>query len=237
MQLALHHWGLFIYTVVTASSHRSDAFSQQASSHAGDRIRLASGKRPSLHPLTINAISELLRRRSLDYCSHGKISEKKTQLQQGLEIVTDALEKRKRACEADGSISSDIFDSVECKAVESRVAGVVSTLDHLETALVSKVMSVPWVAKYSEHRTFGILYDECLQEKRSNTNTTYNLEVMKAILDDPLLRISRAECLLALYLFDTLKAAPSAEILENSPVGRGDAIDFLDDDRKDALLR
>jgi len=60
---------------------------------------------------------------------------------------------------------------------------------------------------------------------------------MKAILDDPLLRISRAECLLALYLFDTLKAAQSAEILENSPGGKGDAIDFLDDDRKEALLR
>jgi hypothetical protein len=200
------------------------AFSQNPSSSSGDRVRLASGIRPSLHPLTINVISEVLRKRSLDYFSTTK--DKRDPIQIELlsidEIIADALDKRNRACRADSSISSDTFNREECEAIKTRVVGVVSTLERLENALVSKVSGIPWVAKYGEYGAFGVVSDECCDPNNSSRNQN---DTMKALLEDPLLRMTRAECLLALFLTEITLGMTGDE-----------TIDFLDSERRDVLL-
>jgi len=203
----------------------SCAFSQIPS--AGDKVRMSSGIRPSLHPLTINVISELLRHRSLNYFSstNSKGNDNEMQIQPLIidEIIADALDKRSRACRADNSVSSDMFNKEECDVIRARVFGVLSTLDTLENALVTKVSGVPWVAKYGEYGTFGLLPNECCNPKNS-TGTQHDL--MRSVLDDPLLRMTRAECLLALFLTEiTLGIQEERE-----------TIDFLDDERRDVLL-
>lgn len=208
----------------TSKNMVSRAFSQRPS--GGDKIRLTSGIRPSLHPLTINVISEYLRHRSLDYFSSSNTSnddEKQMQPRIIEELITDALDKRRLACRADNSVPSDMFNKEECEVIRARVFGVLSSIDTLENALVTKVSGVPWVAKYGEYRSFGLLPKECSNSKNSSGSQD---DLMKSVLDDPLLRMTRAECLLALFL---------TEITLGIPEG-SETVDFLDDERREVLL-
>lgn len=217
---------LLIAAAISATQNRiCVAFSQNPSSSFGDTVRLASGVRPSIHPLTINVISEILRKRSLDYFSGITDKRDTIQIEPLLidETIADALDKRNRACRADGSISSDTFNGEECEAIKTRVVGVVSTLERLENALVTKVSGVPWVAKYSEYGAFGVVSNECCNQNNSSRN---QYDTMKALLEDPLLRMTRAECLLALFLTE----------ITLGMTGRNETIDFLDNERREVLL-
>lgn len=85
--------------------------------------------------------------------------------------------------------------------------------------LNSKVNGVEWIKKYGEWTTFGVLEDES--------------QVQDRIKMDPLFALSRAECLLALFL-DTVEA-PQMQKMGQSPPG-GSGVDFLDTDRQEVLL-
>ena len=94
--------------------------------------------------------------------------------------------------------------------------------DDLESMLHEKVSNVGWVSKYNEWATFGTLKDESEEGVVDNR-----------IKDDPLFCVSRAECLLALFL-DTVEVPSLAKAGQSVP--DESRIDFLDADRIEALV-
>jgi hypothetical protein len=196
----------------------SPLYSDQQSSR-GDKIRESTGIRPSLHPTTINALSETLRRRSADgEGSKLRVSDKVKPLDVAIEtgkIVAELLLKRRDASEHDGMT----FDLKEEQTIAGRVVGVVMRLDELGSLLHDRISQVGWVQKYNEWSSFGLLEDESQIEAR--------------IGSDPLFALCRSECLLALFL-GTVEAPKLMEIGETVP--DGSRIDFVDADRLEALL-
>ena len=194
-------------------------YSEQKPSSQGDKIRESTGIRPSLHPTTINAISETLRRRSSDgEASNLLLSDIVRPLDVAVEtgkIVAAFLLKRRDASEQDGMA----FDLKEEQTIAGRVVGVVMRLEELGTLLYNRASRVGWVRKYDEWASFGILEDTSQIEAR--------------IAKDPLFALCRSECLLALFL-DTVEAPKLLEIGET--VLDGSSIDFVDVDRLEVLL-
>ena len=186
----------------------------------GDPLRDATGIRPSLHPVTINAIADALKVRAKN--------DPEKPLQPPAEpikvaataggIAVQAIQKRQDASDEDGMK----LTSAEEQTVAGRVVGVVMRAKELEELLVKKCQSVPWIAKYQEWNSFGVLGAE---EDLAAVN--------EKILLDPLFTMNRAECLLALFL-----ATVEMPALEKSQqeVPDGSAIDFLDADRTEVLL-
>jgi len=198
--------------------------SQQLVLFAGDPLREATGIRPSLHPVTINAISEALKVRAKKLEDMPlRLREDVAPLQIAMSagrIATEAIHKRQQASSEDGM---KLLDSEE-QTIAGRVMGVVMRLDSLESLLQEKCASVSWIAKYGEWGTFGLLGDK-------DTETT--MDVDDRILSDPLFSMSRSECLLALFLHTVEK--PTLEQIGETVPG-GSAIDFLDADRKEVLI-
>lgn len=185
----------------------------------GDPLRAATGIRPSLHPTTINAIAEALKLRAANIPDTPLVvSDDVESLDVALsagKIAATAIEKRQRSSEKDGME----LTPEEGQTIAGRVVGVVMRFAELEELLHDKVSSVDWVKKYGEWTTFGVLEDES--------------EVQDRIKTDPLFTMSRAECLLALFL-DTVEAPQMAKIGQSVP--GGSRIDFLDSDRQEVLL-
>ena len=188
-----------------------------------DPVREASGIRPSLHPVTINALTEALKTRAKNVDDMPlRISEGVEPLQVALSagrIASEAIHKRQEASNEDGMK----LEKDEEQTIAGRVVGVVMRLTELESKLNEKSNSVSWIAKYNEWATFGLLPDEEEDEKSLNDR----------ILSDPLFTLSRAECLLALYL-DMIEK-PTLEKLGETVPG-GSKVDFLDADRIEVLL-
>lgn len=188
----------------------------------GDPLREATGIRPSLHPTTINAIAEALKARSIKKPGmEFRVSDTVQPLQIALtggKIAAKAITKRKESSDQDGMQ----LDPKEEETIAGRVLGVIMRLDELEVTLYEKVSNVGWVAKYDEWASFGVL-------KTEESNDL----VDKRIKDDPLFCMSRAECLLAIFL-------KTVEIPQLTKVGGevpdGSKIDFLDEDRSEVLL-
>ena len=186
-----------------------------------DPAREATGIRPSLHPVAINAIAEAIkiRSRKLDdmplQCT-SDIQPIQVALTAG-RIASEALLKRQQASSEDGME----FEDEEEQTIAGRVVGVVMRLPELESDLYRRCSSVSWIAKYNEWSSFGLLPNE---EPDLLTNQ---------VLSDPLFTLSRAECLLALYL-DTVEKPSLDKIGRDVP--DGSKIDFLDCDRREVLL-
>jgi hypothetical protein len=196
----------------------------QNSPREGDPLRAATGIRPSLHPVTINAIANVLKSRannSSDFPLRADQEAGIEPLQVALSagrIAAEAIAKRQASSSTDGmKLQPD-----EEQAIAGRVVGVTMRLDMLEKALSERCRATSWVAKYAAWDSFGVLQQEELSK-----------EVDRRILDDPLFGMSRAECLLALFL--TTVEAPALE-LQNIAAAGGSQVDFLDEDRKEALL-
>ena len=188
----------------------------------GDPLRAATGIRPSLHPLTINAISTVLQKRSTDKDANLRVEDPNVEnLQVALaagKIAAEALQKRQ-----DQSKQDDMqLTYEEGQTVAGRIVGVTMRLPDLESLLYEKCKATSWIAKYGEWPTFGILPDE------SDAKA-----VDEQIKMDPLFAMNRAECLLALFLSTVEKpelAAKGASVPDESRV------DFLDADRQEVLL-
>jgi len=155
----------------------------------GDPLRAATGIRPSLHPVTINALAEALKVRALNKKEMPlRVNEHVEPLQVAMSagrIASEAVEKRQRTSAQDGMN----LTAQEEQTIAGRVVGVVMRLEELEVALYEKCEATGWIAKYNEWASFGVLKDE-----------TYEKEVDEMILMDPLFGMNRAECLLALFL-------------------------------------
>ncbi|KAL3936076.1 MAG: hypothetical protein SGBAC_008530 [Bacillariaceae sp.] len=187
----------------------------------GDPVRAATGIRPSLHPTTINAISGALKARAMK--TEGKFF-RVSDTVQPLEVAvsagsfaSEAIAKRQASSKEDGMD----FELQEEQTIAGRVMGVVMRFDALESLLHEKVRNVGWIAKYNEWATFGTLKDE-----------SKDGAVDDRIKDDPLFCVSRAECLLALFL-DTVEVPTLAKA--NHTVPDGSTLDFLDADRIEVL--
>jgi hypothetical protein len=191
-----------------------------ANKETGDPLRAATGIRPSLHPTTINAIAEALKTRAADnpdtplVVVEGSVEPLDVALSAG-KIAATAIEKRQRTSDQDGME----LTPEEGQTIAGRVVGVVMRFAQLEELLNSKVANVEWVKKYGEWATFGVLEDESNVQERIKT--------------DPLFALSRAECLLALFL-DTVEAPQMEKLGQTAPGGSG--VDFLDADRQEVLL-
>jgi hypothetical protein len=190
-------------------------------STVGDPLRAATNIRPSLHPTTINAISEALKQRAFGNKDLPlRISETVKPFDVALtagKIAATAITKRRDASKQDGMI---LYPEEE-QAIAGRVMGVIMRMDDLELTLMEKVEKVEWVAKYNEWSAFGVLQsdkDEGLDQK---------------IKDDPLFCMNRAECLLALFV--QIIEIPSLE-KASMTVPDESKIDFLDEDRLKVLL-
>lgn len=187
----------------------------------GDPLRAATGIRPSLHPLTINAIATVLQKRNQ---KESKLRVDETGVE-ALEvalvagkIATEAIQKRQSQSEEDDMQ----LTPEEGQTVAGRIVGVTMRLPELEKMLREKCDNAAWIAKYGEWTTFGVLEDES------------NIEAVgKQIKMDPLFAMNRAECLLALFL-----AKVEQPELEGKGAGVPDnsRIDFLDSDRQEVLL-
>ena len=216
-------------------------------SSGGDQLRASTGIRPSLHPTTINAISEALLLRHSSKNSKGPIDaynlkDDEQPLSVALTagaLASDLLEKRKTSCEADGDTAS-IPTAEECQTVAGRVVGVVMRMRELEQALAARVNTAAWVAKYGEHGSFGVLKSECKRVAASEElpetieiEPKIEKELTDRVRDDPLFRMCRAECLLAIFL-QTVEVPKLLEVGET--VAGGSTVDFLDEDRKEVVL-
>jgi len=189
----------------------------------GDKLREATGIRPSLHPVTINAIAEALKIRAqnntrapLRLITEGT-EFWEIQYQAG-KIAENAVIKRQKSSDKDGMTLTE----EEAQTVGGRIVGVIMRLDDLEWELHHRVTQTAWVGKYDEWSNFGTLQDEsCIK----------TLDEM--ILNDPLFAMNRAERLLALFLLNLegpgMKAAGEF-------VPGGSDVDFLEEDHYTIML-
>jgi hypothetical protein len=184
----------------------------------GDALREATGIRPSLHPTTINAIAEALKARAMNKEDMPfRVSDSVQPIDVAVtasKIASVAIAKRQEFDQDGMKLTPE-----EEQAIAGRVIGVIMRMDDLEANLFAKVSKVDWVAKYNEWSTFGVVKD---------TETTD-----EKIKEDPLLCMSRAECLLAVFM-KTVEI-PQLEKLGAS-VPDGSKIDFLDSDRVQVLF-
>lgn len=196
----------------------------------GDPVRDSAGIRPSLHPLTINTIAEILKVRAkkdepiplrVSAATSSSSSVQPVQVAvAAAKIAADAIQKRQHASGKDGML----LTVPEQQTVVGRVVGVVMRLPDLEAALRTKCQAASWIAKYGEWDSFGVLSDE---------TTSSAISVDERIVDNPLFCMNRAECLLALFL-DQVEAPELAR--KNVTVPDNSRVDFIDADRRDVLL-
>ncbi len=186
----------------------------------GDRFRETTGIRPSLHPTTINAIAEALKIRELnDTTMPVRVNADTKPLDVAVtagKIAANAIERRQASSGKDNMQ----FTPEECHTVAGRVLGVIMRLNELERILFERVSSATWVQNYNAWDSFGV---SGLQSDDVNTR----------IKNDPLFRMNRSECLLALFL-KIVEAPQLAKVGQSVP--DKSVIDFLDSERMEVLL-
>jgi hypothetical protein len=193
----------------------------------GDPLRAATGIRPSLHPTTINAIAEALKARATKKEGMAfRISDTVQPLEVALtagKIASNAIANRQKSSEKD---DMKLLPKEE-QTVAGRVLGVIMRLDELERLLQEKVSTVSWISKYNEWATFGVTNNDDIGNGNDDD------AVDDRIRHDPLFAVSRAECLLAIFL-DTVEMPLLLKAKESVP--DGSKIDFLDEDRREVLV-
>jgi hypothetical protein len=161
------------------------------------------------------------------------------------EDINDENDNRKLVTN-NSSPDEDAFNIQESQLICGRVVGVVMRLRDLETTLLQRVMAASWVRKYREESSFGVLREECDDDDDINTNqkqeekkTSLDQLLAEKIVNDPLIRMNRAECLLALFLNNVER--PTMEKLsasgeEVATTAGTSTVDFIDIDRLEVLM-
>ena len=203
-------------------------------SSPGDKLRESTGKRPSLNPTIINAISEALLLRCSDDPSRPpmEVAPNVEPLEVAMaasELATNAIDNRARSSTAVKGDESSAFNQEEGQLIAGRVVGVVMRWKELESLLIEQVKGTSWVLKYAEEASFGLLREECEEDDGGNDSL-----LKKRLKDDPLLRMCRAECLYALFL-KTIEM-PTMAKMNQIPVDAPSGVDFLDSDRMEVLF-
>lgn len=149
-----------------------------------------------------------------------------------------AIDQRAEASKKDET--TDEFAVEESQVISGRVVGVIMRMRELEQVLVSRVNDVTWVRKYGEEESFGLLKKEAallLEEDKqtvSDDNEALEKQLADTIKINPLFRMNRAECLLALFLSTVEK--PKLDMVGEDMPG-GSNVDFIDADRLEVLLQ
>ena len=111
----------------------------------------------------------------------------------------------------------------------------------LEQLLVQRVNETSWVRKYGEEESFGVMKEECQQfadgageRLLADDDDAMNRALAENIKINPLFRMNRAECLLALFISTVER--PQLEMMGKDVAG-GSAVDFIDSDRLEVLLK
>ena len=141
-----------------------------------------------------------------------------------------AIDQRKEAAEKDET--TDVFTIEEAQTISGRVVGVVMRMRDLESNMIQKVNGVEWVTKYSEEESFGLLKKECQLIADEEKILNNDKQLAETIKMNPLFRMNRAECLLALFLSTVEK--PQMEKMGQEITGGSD-VDFIDADRLEVL--
>lgn len=213
----------------------------------GDSLREDNGVRPSIHPATINAIAEALKARASqsvkartknlddDDIMHFRVTETVEPLMVMVtagQFASDAIQKRQESSEEDGML----LNQGEEQTLAGRIMGVIMRFDDLEAELAERTTEASWVGQYNEWGSFGVLEGE--HEKLGDNDDDDDddgLEKLhQKILDDPLFCMNRAECLLAIFLQEV--EIPQLKKV-NETVPDGSKIDFLDEDRREVVLK
>lgn len=148
-----------------------------------------------------------------------------------------AIDQRNDAAKTDET--TDIFSTEESQTISGRVVGVVMRMRELEQLLVGRVNGVKWVRKYGEEESFGVFKGECQLvdkadiEQSSDDSEGLEKKLAENIKLNPLFRMNRAECLLALFL--STVEQPKLDIMGEGVSG-GSEVDFIDSDRLEVLL-
>jgi len=150
-------------------------------------------------------------------------------------IAMAAIDQRNDAAKTDET--TQIFTTDESQTISGRVIGTVMRVRELEQVLLQKVNGVEWVRKYGEEESFGVLKKECQFVEEEASDSTSNGSLEKQLADtikiNPLFRMNRAECLLALFL--STVEQPTLERLGEDVAG-GSKVDFIDADRLEVLI-
>jgi len=142
-------------------------------------------------------------------------------------LAVNAIDQRNKSADADGDGGNAVLDTSEQQTVSGRVVGVVMRLPELESLLVDKVKGVGWVSKYGEEESFGLLRSEVKDSEGDSEQLADQLQL------NPLLRMNRAECLLALFI-DTVEKPQLERIGQSVP--DSSRVDFIDADRLEVLI-
>jgi hypothetical protein len=189
----------------------------------GDPLRDTNGIRPSLHPVTINALAIALKVKAshLQGDQSLTVSDKVTPLDVAIragKIAMNAIDQRQSKSDRDGmKLTPD-----ETQTIAGRVVGVMMRVEQLEATLLEKVKATSWIAQFGDWDTFGVLPDE-----------SDAALVRQRIQDDPLFTMTRAECLLGIFLASVEK--PQLQKAGQSVPDQSQT-DFLDEDRTKVLL-
>lgn len=146
-----------------------------------------------------------------------------------------AIDQRSEAAKTDET--TDAFSVEETQTISGRVVGVVMRMREMEQLLISRVNGVKWVRKYGEEESFGVLKKECQaaeEDEQPASDEALEKQLADTIKINPLFRMNRAECLLALFL--TTVEQPKLKMLGEDVAG-GSAVDFIDADRLEVLLQ
>lgn len=210
-------YSFVFFGVPTKRIKTLDVFS---SSKNDDPVR--SGNRASLHPTTINVLSHALLLRS-----KGKLvsSPPLEVVKMAGQLAIESMDSRKSALLADGD-EDMLMTSQECETFSGRIIGVIVRFKELESKLILNVGATDWVKKFKDYDSFGLVEVECTSNGIDSMEI--EKEVQKRILNDPLFRMQRAECLLALFLIDV--EAPKMKKLKYEVPGGSD-VDFLDQEK------
>jgi len=150
-----------------------------------------------------------------------------------------AIDRRKAAAETDET--TDEFPTEESQTISGRVVGVVMRMRELEDVLITRVNGAKWVGKYGEEESFGVLKKECqfadetnnVSDDNETSLETIEKQLAETIKINPLLRMNRAECLLALFL--STVEHPKLEMMGVDMPG-GSKVDFIDSDQLEVLM-
>jgi len=227
----------------TSEKQKQNQQQQQKQKSSGDALRRQTGIRPSLHPITINALTEALRLRASKEGEVMTMASGENALEVAMlagKLAIDALAKREEMLRSVTNVSSsngaalddgednlwELPTEEEKQVIAGRVLGVVMRLKELEQSLVEKVSQTKWVVKYGEHETFGVLATE------ADIAVEVGYELDERLNIDPLFRMNRAECLLALFI-ESVEKPQLAKA--KASVSDGSKVDFIDEDRLEVL--
>lgn len=190
---------------------------EDASADIGDPIRAATGIRPSLHPVAINALAQLLKKRST--------LRQKDPLEVALlagQLAAEAISKRDSTSKQDKMKLSP----EEQQTLAGRIVGIAVRFFQMEDTLCQTCQkSRDYLQKYNEWSSLGVLATESEDDDDA---------INQKLKEDPLFALNRAESLLALFLHNV--EGPELE-RKNMTVPGGSVADFLDEDRQRILFQ